>query len=315
MSKGKIIILGINGHIGQAAARAFAAAGWQVSGFGRSNRYRPEGVRFIEGDAADEEAMRSAIGDADVVFNGLNLPYADWFGGRAEAQLARVIAAMGKVGRTLLFPGNIYNYAASERVIGPETPQHPERPRGAVRVAMERRIAAAGERGDIRGIILRAGDFYGPDSSQDWFDQVILREAGKGRVALPAHEVPHSWAYLPDLAQAFVVLAEKRHDFKAFERFHFAGDFVTAAELFAVMETVAGRRLKRVGFPWTMIAAMGLVSPTMREVARMRYLWDNPMALGDPRLEALLGPGFGTDFPAALGGSVAKYFAAGRQAA
>ena len=34
----KVTILGINGHIGHHAAKAFVAAGWQVTGLGRSSR-------------------------------------------------------------------------------------------------------------------------------------------------------------------------------------------------------------------------------------------------------------------------------------
>lgn len=38
MGKGNVTVLGINGHIGHYAATAFQAAGFSVSGFGRSNR-------------------------------------------------------------------------------------------------------------------------------------------------------------------------------------------------------------------------------------------------------------------------------------
>ncbi|MGN6489701.1 MAG: NAD(P)H-binding protein, partial [Devosia sp.] len=91
----KLIVLGINGHIGNAVARAFFAAGYEVTGFGRSIRHPIPGVGFIQGDADDVAAMRAAIGDADLVFNGLNLPYHQWDKGRKEAQTERVIAALG----------------------------------------------------------------------------------------------------------------------------------------------------------------------------------------------------------------------------
>ena len=109
----------------------------------------------------------AAIGDADVVVNALNLPYDQWDKGRMEAQIARVIEAMGTSGKTLLFPGNIYNYAATDRVVTPDLPQQPAD--AARRDPRARRGAAARprpRRGDIQVIILRAGDFYGPDSTR-----------------------------------------------------------------------------------------------------------------------------------------------------
>lgn len=50
MSTGKVTILGINGHIGQATAKAFVAAGWEVTGMGRTDKHHTPGVRFVRGD-------------------------------------------------------------------------------------------------------------------------------------------------------------------------------------------------------------------------------------------------------------------------
>lgn len=301
-SNRSITILGLNGHIGQAAARAFVAAGWRVTGMARENRMPIPGVTFVRGDATSVEDMRRAIGDDTIVLNALNLPYDKWDGGRAEAQIGRVLAAMGNMGRLLLFPGNIYNYAGSLTSIMPESPQEPQTPRGAIRVRMEQMIAAATQRGDIRAIILRAGDFYGPGNhGADLFSQMLLREIDKGRVALhPDHGVGHAWACLPDLARAFVVLAEKPEAFEPFARFHFAGHFLTSADLFEVFQSLADRPLRKVPLPWTMLSAMGLVMPVMREIVKMRYLWENPMQLVDSRLGGILGPDFGTPAPLAI---------------
>ena len=55
--------------------------------------------------------------------------------------------------------------------------------------------------------------------------------------------------------------------------------------------------------------------PVIRDVARMRYLWDYEMALKDERLEALLGPGFNTPFREAIAATAARYFPAMKAAA
>ena len=55
---------------------------------------------------------------------------------------------------------------------------------------------------------------------------------------------------------------------------------------------------------------MGLFDPTMREIAKMRYLWSNPMELKDERLDALLGRDFGTPFERAVEATVTPFFAA-----
>lgn len=309
MSKGQIVVLGVNGHIGRAVAKAFVAAGWDVAGMARTDKHHLAGVRFVKGDSDSVSDMRAAIGDADVVVNALNLPYHTWFNGRMEAQMARVIDALGTTGKTVLFPGNIYNFAATNRDVTPDLPQHPQTPRGEVRVRVEQMFADAAARGDIQAIILRAGDFYGPGATADWFDQAIMRNAKKGQVqVMGIAGVGHSWAYLPDLARAFAALAAVRTSLGAFENFHFAGNFVTPGQMGAAIAKAAPLPVKVSRFPLLFLKLAGLVDPIMREIGKMTYLWRNPMELKDSRLEALLGGDFGTPFEEAVAATVKPFF-------
>ena len=69
-------------------------------------------------------------------------------------------------------------------------------------------------------------------------------------------------------------------------------------------------------FPWTALRLIGIAVPMMREVVKMRYLWENTMELRDERLDALLGADFGTPFEAAIAETVRPFFpAAIKQAA
>lgn len=305
MSKGKIVVLGISGHIGHHAARAFSEAGYAVTGFGRSNRYPLPGVVFVQGDAARLEDVSAAIAEAHIVFNALNLPYDKWDKGRAEAQLATVIAAMGQSNKTLLYPGNIYNYAASDRQVTPTTPQFPQTPRGAIRVRQEDMLRAASKAGKFQTIILRAGDFFAADVQGGWFDQAMLMDARKGKLYhMGDLDIGHAWAYLPDLARAFVVLADQRHSLGAFENFHFRGHQATNGEMMSAIQAAFDRPLKIAPLPWFLFQALGLANGMLREIVKMRYLWNNPMELVDPRLESMLGPDFATPFEHAVAATV-----------
>jgi nucleoside-diphosphate-sugar epimerase len=314
MSKGEVIVLGVNGHIGRAVAEAFVAAGWAVTGMARQDRYKIPGVRFVAGDSDSVDDMRRAIGGIDLVVNALNLPYAAWDKGRKEAQMARVLEALGTTGKTMLFPGNIYNFNQSNRVIVPGLAQRPQTPRGAIRVRVEAMFREAARRGDIQAIILRAGDFYGPHSVADWFDQAILRDAAKGRVATMGKPgVGHAWAYLPDLARAFEALGALRGTLGAFGDFHFGGHFVTPEQMAAAIVRAAPRPVSVSVFPLILLRLFGLFDPVMREVAKMDYQWRHPMALEDSRLAAMLGPDFGTPFEAAIAATIAPFFAQSKQ--
>ena len=103
--------------------------------------------------------------------------------------------------------------------------------KGVLRVALETRLREAG----IRAIVLRAGDFFGGDSSGSWFDRVITRYVEHGRLTYPGPlDVVHEWAYLPDLVAAMVPIVEARAQFDEFETFGFPGHAVTGAEFVQV---------------------------------------------------------------------------------
>ncbi|WP_162142447.1 NAD-dependent epimerase/dehydratase family protein [Cucumibacter marinus] len=306
--KGSVTVLGINGRIGQAAATAFVNAGFTVAGFGRSARAVPPGVTFRQGTVEDTASLKAAIADADIVVNALNLPYHKWYNGRAEAQLEAAIAAMKDSGKTMLFPGNVYNYSPDQLVLRPDTPQKPPHERGAIRKRMEDRLKRAAREDGIQVAILRAGDFYGPGAFESWFDLGISRDFARKAITYPGEmKTGHSWAYLPDLGRAFAVLGEKRDQLGAFESFQFSGHFATGEELVAAVQAALPERYKVKKFFWWMLALMAPFSKLMRSVYQMRYLWKTPQRLEDPRLETLLGEGFHTPFKEAVARTARSY--------
>ena len=143
--------------------------------------------------------------------------------------------------------------------------------------------------------MLRAGDFFGAGTG-NWFDMAIVKSLRAGKLVYPGPmDVPHAWAYLPDLADAFVRVAEQPGHAQ-FSNWHFEGYTLTGAQLLAALEAAAFdlgqapvQGFRRGGMPWGLIRAVGLVVPMWRELARMAYLWQVPHALDGRRLAALPG--------------------------
>lgn len=316
MTKGNVTILGSNGHTGHAAMQAFANAGWTVTGLARANRKPVAGTRVIEGDANDLAVVKAAVADADVVMHALHLPYHLWGNGASEAQLQVVLDALKGSGKTLLFPGTIYNYRASDRTVSPGLRQEGEAPRGAIRIRLEQMLRAGAVAGDFQAIILRAGDFYGPGNRGEWFESAMLMDQARGKLYhMGDLSLRHSWAYLPDLGRAFTVLAEQRATLGSFENFHFAGHWVSHGQLMQAIQAAAGKPLKVSPLAWWTLGAIGLVNPMMRDIYRMRYLWQNEMELVDPRLDALLGKDFITPFDSAVAATTQELLGSQRKAA
>ena len=298
---GRVIVLGAAGRLGRAAAEAFRDAGWTVASLVRASAASraASGTEIVEVDARDAEGIVEAAQGADVILHALNPSYTEW--PKLALPFAdAAIAAARASGATLLFPGNVYNYGpAMPPVIDETTPMQAGSRKGRIRVEIERRMQEAT---DVRVIILRAGDFFGGQGLGSWFDRVILKDIGNGSITYPgALDVPHEWAYLPDLAPALVRLAERRASFGRFEAFGFAGHAVTGRELVAAIGRALGRPGMRVAtMPWFGLRLLSPVVPIFRELSEMAYLWNEPHRIDGRKLAAAIGEVPRTPFDTAV---------------
>ncbi len=252
-----VTILGINGRIGQFAAKAFIDNDWQVKGFGRENRAPFDGFEFVEGDGFELADVKRAIEGSDVVVHALNLPYTKWESGANKLNRV-IIEALKGSGKTLIFSANVYNYAATDHILSPDLAPNPETAKGEIRVQMERELQEAGADHNFQVLMIRAGDFYGPDATGSWFDLAVGRAFNKQKITLMCDQkTKHSWAYLPDLGRVFEKVAAQRAALGAYENLHFAGNFVTGAEIAAAINKVTPSTYKVVGLPWSLFQVLG----------------------------------------------------------
>jgi nucleoside-diphosphate-sugar epimerase len=217
-----------------------------------------------------------------------------------------------RLGARFVLPGNVYNHgAAMPALIDETTPQRPTTAKGRIRAEMESELARRAAAGRLASTVITAGDFFGAGQGS-WFDQVVIKSIAKGRLDYPGDpDLVHAWAYLPDLARAFVAVAALP-DLAPFERFAFAGHSVPGREFLAATERAAAalgvapaRGWRHGTMPWSLIRIAGIVVPLWRELATMSYLWRVPHALDGSRLAARC-PGLeATPLDAALVASLA----------
>jgi nucleoside-diphosphate-sugar epimerase len=273
---GTVLILGASGRFGRHAADAFWNRGWRVRIFDRAN-----------------DDLIAACEGVDVIVNAWNPPYTEW--ARTVPELTqRVIEAARTSGATVLIPGNVYVYGRDAHELFTEnTLQLADNPLGRIRIEMEAAYAQA----DVPTIILRAGDFIDTEASGNWFDEIITAKSARGIFTAPGNpDVPHAWAFLPDMARAAVQLAERRADLDRFEVVPFAGFTLTLRELAGLVEASTGRTQRIRRFPWF---ALWLASPFWRlgrHLVEMSYLWSKPHRLDDSKFKQLL-PNFRATSP------------------
>jgi nucleoside-diphosphate-sugar epimerase len=285
---GRIFVLGAAGRLGFAAAEAFRDAGWTVKGLVRPGAAwrAPSGIETVE--TVDRKIAVQAGQGCDVVLHAMNPEYTGW--ARHALPLAySAIEIAEAAGATLMFPGNVYNYGPDmPATIDEQTPMHPSSRKGKLRVQIEERLREAADRG-MRAIILRAGDFFGSGRGS-WFDLVVVKEIDKGRLRYPGPlELMHAWAYVPDLVNTFVRLADMRGQFGVCETFGFPGHAATGREFVETITKAMKRPFQIKQVQWWTIHSFGRLFAMGRELSEMGYLWQVPHQISGDRLRAAIG--------------------------
>lgn len=328
MMQHSVAILGAGGRLGMACVQAFHAAGWRVYAYSRRPVLGlPIGVKPVVGPLDQVSVLAAAMPGTSVVVHAINpalhrwsqevLPSAD-----AALSLARKLDAL------FMLPGNLFNFGQGmPSWLDETTPFEPTTQNGQVRCALEALVQhyTMHEVRPLDALVLRAGDFFGAGRGS-WFDEVVTKSMTKGRLSYPGPlGALHSWAYLPDLARAFVALAERHHTRRIdpqrtrFESFGFAGHAVSGLDFMLALEGAAAdlQLRPKAGFryvrtPWTLLRLAGLLSPRLLEVSRLRFMWERPHAIDGAALHTAIGPQRPTPLRQALRDSLLATISAAR---
>ena len=214
----------------------------------------------------------------------------------------QVIRTAQETGATVIIPGNVYSFGPElPEILTEETPHAAETGLCRIRKDMEAAYRDAG----VKTIILRAGDFIDTEASGNWFDKVITAKLASGKVVYPGDpDIPHAWAYLPDLASAAVGLAEQADQLDTFTDVAFPGYTMTGRELTEALSRVLGDRLRLTRMSWLPIQMISPIWKVGRHLLEMRYLWNRPHRIVSRKFEALLPDFVPTDLEEALEASL-----------
>lgn len=310
MENGKLaLILGVTGGAGYEIAKALIRRGWRVRALARTpNPARLPEAEWVAGDAMNARDVATAAIGASVIVHGVNPPgYKDW-PKLVLPMLENTLVAAKISGARIFLPGTIYNYGRDAfPLLTEDTPQQPHTRKGAIRVEMEQRMEAAASEG-VRSLILRAGDFFGPAAGNSWFSQGMVTPGQPvTKITYPGRaEAGHAWAYLPDFGETAAALLDREAELAPFERFHFRGHyFARGVEMAEAIRATNGGAGK-IGFlPWPVLVLLSPFVRIFRELAEMRYLWQETIELDNQKLISFLGHEPHTDLRDALSWTLA----------
>ncbi len=300
MAAKTVLVLGATGSFGGAVATELLRRGRPVRALVRDTaklraRFgRRSELEIVEGDVLDPMALEGAAEGCGVIVHGVNYPYDLWTPHMYVAT-ENVIATAEAKRALVLFPGNVYGLG--DQTVAPldeDAENAPCSDKGALRAELEDSLRRAASDGGARVLILRAGDYFGPTARNGMVDPIFGNAAvGRSIRTFGRLDIPHQWAYLPDLARVAADLMSKASRLAPFEVVNFAGHVVEREGEFLrlVAEQAGFPHLPVRVMPWGLLRVVGFFNGVVRELIEMRYLFDGAVILDDPRLRELL-PGF-----------------------
>lgn len=286
---GKHVVVG-SGQVGGHLAAKLLARGHEVVVVSRSGR-GPEGAVKVAADVSDASRLTEITKGADVLYNCVNPRYDRWLIDWPP-MAAAFLAAAEATGAVYVMLGNLYPYGP---VTGPMTEDLPlasANEKFRVRTTMWQDALAAHEAGRIRATEVRASDYFGPGATdQSYLGDRFLGPLRAGRtipLLWPA-DVPHTWSYLPDVAEALIIAGG---DERAWGRpWHVPSpEPMTFREIGERMAALLGRPAPRMWqIPWPVTRALGAFSYMLGELRHVRYQFTEPFVMDSSAFQRTFG--------------------------
>jgi nucleoside-diphosphate-sugar epimerase len=280
------------GQTGTYLAERLLAAGKQVRVVRRSVGPVAEGAERIPGDATDRDLCVRAADGAAVVYHCMNPGYdTDLWARVVPTLMENLIAAAGATGARLVVLDNLYMYGKPSGPITPDTPFDPESRKGEIRAKASELLITAEQRGEVRAVIARASDFFGPGGHGTHFADLFWKPALKGKTVYTLFDpdTTHSYNYIPDVAAGLAALGLAGDDVLGKTWMLPACEATTARELAQHFSTALGREIRLRQTPRIVVKGLGVFMPIVKEIDEMLHQWEVPFVIDDRPLRDRFG--------------------------
>jgi nucleoside-diphosphate-sugar epimerase len=276
---GRITIFGL-GQCGSATMMRLLAEGREVVVAQRHPPADlPKGAQFMPCDALDRESAVKATRGSDQIVVAIGFPYDGkvWREAWPKAT-GNFVAACEATGARMVLIDNLYMYGPQTAPLVETMPLTSYGVKPAARSVVTRIWMEAAVAGRARVAALRPPDFYGPNVGLAFLGDTSIGAMAKGKSAffIGSPDIPHDYAYVPDIARAATTLLDAP-DSAFGQAWHVpCAPTPTTREILRMAAEALGVRLRLLTLPEGLLGAAGLFSPLLRELKEMRFTWDRP---------------------------------------
>jgi len=279
------------GAIGLTTIEILAARGTPVRAVNRSGQAAvPDGVEVLAGDAMDSAFATKAATGAAVVYQCLNPPYTKWPEMFPRLQAAALQGAAA-AGAKYVAMDNLYAYGSTGGApLTEDLPYAAIGSKGKTRAQMAQGLLEAHQSGKVRVTMGQASDYFGPRALLSAMGERVFYPAiaGKKAQVMGDPDQPHSYSYVPDIANGLVTLAD--HDEADGAAWHLPNaPAITTREFTDKVYAAAGHEPQIQAMSRVMVSVVGVFNGQVRELKEMLYEFEEPFVVDSSRFESAFG--------------------------
>ena len=234
-----------------------------------------EGTEHFVADLTNFEQTLNAVKGSSVVYLLVGLKYdsrvweTTW-----PTIMTNTINACKQTNAKLIFIDNVYMYGKVDGVMTEETAFNPCSKKGKIRAAIATQLLNEMNAGNIKALIARGADFYGPCGDKTSMPNILVfSNLYKKKKAqwLSNLNLPHSFTFVPDIAKALYLLANDETAFGQTWHLPTKAKALTGKEIIELAAKAFNQPNGVFVFPKWMVAMVGMFNRDIFEIKEMLY--------------------------------------------
>jgi nucleoside-diphosphate-sugar epimerase len=267
-------ILGSSGVIGKELAKSLTQYTDKIRVVSRNPKKVNQTDELFAADLTNAEQTLKAIEGSEIAYLTVGIQYkASIWQQQWPVIMKNVIDACKVHNTKLVFFDNVYAYGKVNGWMTEETPYKPVSKKGEVRKQIAEMLMNEVEKGNIKAQIVRAADFYGPDTPLSMVTVTVFNNFNKGKKAqlFISDKYLHSYTYTPDAGKATAILGNTESAYNQIWHLPTNKNVMTGKQFVEAVAEAFSVEPKYMLLNNFMISLAGLFIPEVRESKEMMY--------------------------------------------
>jgi len=281
-------ILGSTGVIGKELAKSLTKYTNKIRLVSRNPKKVNDTDELFKANLLNVEETMKAVEGSEVVYLTVGLQYdinvwrTQW-----PPLMKNVIEACKKSNSKLVFFDNVYSYGRVNGWMTEETPIKPDSEKGKVRAELNEMIMNEVKQGNLKAIIAKAADFYGPETPLSFVNSMVFDNFKKGKKAQWFIDVnkKHSFTYTPDAGKGTAILGNTESAYNQIWHLPTNKNVLTGKEFIELAAKAMGVKLEYMIVKKWMVKMLGMFNKVVKESIEMLYQNDSDYLFDSTKFE------------------------------